>query len=284
MRIRVRLFAMQRQQTGRRDVVLEIPAPATVASAWQELARAYPALEPAAASVRFARNGAYVEPQELLADGDELAVIPPVSGGTAMPGPRRSRRIELREEPFPETLPAELRVELSGPEDGAFIVFVGQTRESPGTAAPGQEREAARFAGRRVEHLGYEAFESMALAVLGTIADEVEARFGVRRLAILHRVGDVPLGDASVIVAAAAPHREEAFAACRYAIEELKARAPIWKAEHFADGSVWVGETARTGPPASPDGRASSGGGPVSGEPPTTAGEADRGDGPDGMV
>jgi molybdopterin synthase catalytic subunit len=90
----------------------------------------------------------------------------------------------------------------------------------------------------------------MALAVLATIADEIGERFGVSRLAILHRVGEVGVGEASVIIVTAAPHRGEAFDACRYAIEELKARAPIWKAERFADGSVWMGAPARPGPEA----------------------------------
>jgi molybdopterin synthase catalytic subunit len=88
----------------------------------------------------------------------------------------------------------------------------------------------------------------LALSVLGQIADEVEQRFGVTRLAILHRTGAVPLGDASVIIAAASAHRAAAFDACRYAIEELKARAPIWKSERFRDGAIWVGAPARHGP------------------------------------
>jgi molybdopterin synthase catalytic subunit len=88
----------------------------------------------------------------------------------------------------------------------------------------------------------------MALSVLGAIADEVEARFGVERLAIVHRTGEVPLGEPSIAVGAAAPHRDAAFAAARYAIDETKARAPIWKAERFADGHVWIGHQARTGP------------------------------------
>ena len=94
-----------------------------------------------------------------------------------------------------------------------------------------------------VEGLEYEAFEPMALAVLGQIADEIEARFDVRRLAIIHRIGPVPLGDASIVVVAVAPHRDAAFSAARYAIDETKARAPIWKAEHFEDGHVWIGDT-----------------------------------------
>ena len=88
----------------------------------------------------------------------------------------------------------------------------------------------------------------MALAMLGRIADEIAERFGVVRLAIVHRTGEVPLGEASVAIVAVSPHRDAAFEAARYAIDETKARAPIWKAEHFADGHVWVGEVAREGP------------------------------------
>jgi molybdopterin synthase catalytic subunit len=98
--------------------------------------------------------------------------------------------------------------------------------------------------------LTYEAFEPMALAILEQIADEVGSRFGVTRLAAVHRIGEVALGEASVVIVAAAAHREAAFEACRYVIEELKARVPIWKAERFADGSVWLGAPPRPGPPA----------------------------------
>ncbi len=88
----------------------------------------------------------------------------------------------------------------------------------------------------------------MALRVLDEIADEIAARFDVERLAIVHRTGDVPLGDASIAVVALSPHRDAAFQAARYAIDETKARAPIWKAERFADGHVWIGQPARSGP------------------------------------
>jgi molybdopterin synthase catalytic subunit len=103
-----------------------------------------------------------------------------------------------------------------------------------------------------VEALDYEAHETMVLHVLDGIAAEVVERFGVERLAIVHRLGDVPLGEPSIAVAAAAPHRDAAFAAARYAIDETKARAPIWKAERFTDGHVWIGHAARTSaePPA----------------------------------
>ncbi len=212
----------------------------------------------------------------MLAAGDEVAVIPPVSGGAdadaepasggkgggtgdayaaplsgdadaALPSGSR-RRLELTEIPLDDALLAQLRHQVASPADGAVALFLGQARETPGTPAPGDEAEAARFAGERVVSLDYEAFEPMALVVLGEIADEIQARFEVGGLAIVHRIGEVAVGEASVVIAVAAPHRATAFDACRYAIEELKARAPIWKAERFADGQVWTGTPARHGP------------------------------------
>jgi molybdopterin synthase catalytic subunit len=126
------------------------------------------------------------------------------------------------------------------------VLFEGMTRESAGTPAPGEEAEAAKHAGKKVDGLEYEVFDEMALDVLRTIAAEIEQRFGVTRLAIVHRSGEVGLGETSVVVCAASAHRSAAFDAARYGIEELKARAPIWKSERYADGSVWIGAPART--------------------------------------
>ncbi len=307
IRIRARLFAMQREIAGTNRLELELPDGADIEAAWDALVERFPALAPGRASVRFARNAEYAEPTTALADGDELAFIPPVSGGSgetdrgaaggsgeAEPGsasgapgagadattridattrvdaPGRSdattridastridapdrldattRIIELREAPFGPELMAELAARLATDEDGAIVAFVGRTRVTPGTPSPGQEAEAARHAGRRVDALDYEAHETMALRVLGTIADEMAERFGVERLAVVHRTGPVALGEVSIVVVAVAPHRDAAFAAARYAIDETKARVPIWKAERFADGHVWIGEPPRPGP------------------------------------
>jgi molybdopterin synthase catalytic subunit len=249
MRVRVRLFAVQRELAGTREVTLDLPDGTDVEGAWAALVTRHPVLAPGRPSMRFARNGDYAEPVTVLADGDELAMIPPVSGGAgaAASGPGR-RILELRETPFTTAILAELADALAIPEDGAVVGFLGRTRSTPGTPALGQEAEAARHAGRTVESLEYEAHEPMALGTLAAIADEIEARFGVDRVAIVHRTGDVPLGEASIAVVAVAPHRDAAFEAARYAIDETKARAPIWKAERFADGHVWIGQQARTGP------------------------------------
>jgi molybdopterin synthase catalytic subunit len=250
VRVRVRLFALQRELAGSREVNLELPAGATVETSWAAVVERHPALAPGRPSVRFARNGEYADPTTTLADGDEVAFIPPVSGGAdERSTPERPRRIlELRDEPFTAAILAELGDRLATDQDGAIVGFVGRTRRSPGTPAPGQEAEAERHAGRSVDSLTYEAHETMALRVLASIADEVAQRFGVERLAIVHRTGDVPLGEVSIAVVAVAPHRDAAFQAARYGIDETKARAPIWKAERFADGHVWIGEPARSGP------------------------------------
>jgi len=244
MRIRVRLFAIQRELAGTREVGLDLADGATVADAWDALVALHPALAPGREFVRFARNGGYADATTVLADGDEVAMIPPVSGG-APSAP--ARILETRAAAFDAAILAELTDRLATPDDGAAVGFLGRTRATPGTPAPGQEAEAARHAGRAVVSLEYEAHESMALAVLAEIADEIAARFGVERLAIVHRTGSVPLGEVSIAVVAVAPHRDAAFAAARYAIDETKARAPIWKAEQFADGHVWIGRPARSG-------------------------------------
>jgi molybdopterin synthase catalytic subunit len=261
MNVRVRLFARQREIVGRRELVLELEDPATIGDAWRALVAAYPDLAPATPSVRFARNGEYAWTGEGLAEGDELACIPPVAGGAADAGdggapgaaaapgaPALVRIIELTADPIDDARLASMRGSVARSVDGAIVSFVGVTRETPGTPAPGEELEATRHAGDRVLALEYEGYEAMARAVIGTIADEIAARFGVTRVAIVHRTGTVAVGETSVAIVVAAPHRDPAFDACRYAIEELKARAPIWKSERFADGSVWIGAPARSGP------------------------------------
>jgi MoaE-MoaD fusion protein len=274
MHVRVRLFAMQREIAGTRQVTMELADGATIETAWARLVELHPALSSGRAAVRFARNGAYTDATDALADGDELACIPPVSGGAGEADPASgagdrggerdrsgrdagggerdlaSRIVELREAPFGASILGELADRLATPEDGAVVAFLGRTRTTPGTPAPGQEAEAARHAGRAVTALEYEAHETMARSILEAIADEVVARFGVERLAIVHRLGAVPLGEPSIAVVAVSPHRDAAFRAARYAIDETKARAPIWKAERFADGHVWVGAPARTAPPS----------------------------------
>jgi molybdopterin synthase catalytic subunit/molybdopterin converting factor small subunit len=264
VRIRVRLFAIQRELAGARNLALDVGDGATVEDAWTALVARFPVLAPGRPSVRFARNGEYADPGDRLAEDDELACIPPVSGGAGEGGQEEAggrdraakprvevprRIVELRAEPFTAAILGELADRLVEAADGAVVGFLGRTRITPGTPAPGQEAAAAEHAGREVRGLDYEAHESMALRILDAIAAEVADRFGVDRLAIVHRTGPVPLGEPSVAIVAVAPHRDVAFDAARYAIDETKARAPIWKAEQFSDGHVWIGAPARTEPP-----------------------------------
>jgi molybdopterin synthase catalytic subunit len=240
MHVKVRLFAMLRQQAGWREREFELPDGATIDDVWRALATETPALAAQREHVRFARNREYATADQALADGDELAFIPPVAGGSDP-----YLRLEITPDPIGDDLLATLRHEVPTTADGAYVMFQGMTRESAGTPAPGEEAEAAKHSGKRVEGLEYEVFDEMALEVLRTIATEIEQRFGVTRLAIVHRSGDVPLTETSVVVCAASAHRDAAFEAARYGIEELKARAPIWKSERYADGSVWIGAPAR---------------------------------------
>ena len=176
--------------------------------------------------------------------------IAPVSGGSAATG--RARILELRAERFGPELATELADRLASGEDGGVVTFVGRTRVRPGTPAPGRRRRRLATPGRAVEELEYEAFEPLALRVLGEIADEIEARFGVAGW----RSSTGPASCAGRGVDRSWPraHRGAAFEAARYAIDETKARAPIWKAERFADGHVWIGDVARTAPEDRPEG------------------------------
>jgi MoaE-MoaD fusion protein len=240
--VRLRLFARQRQITGVREVRISLSSGSSIVDAWAALVEHYPALEPDGSYVRFARNGAYADAFERLADGDDVACFPPVAGGAAA----ASSILALTAEPITDDVLATARGAVASAANGAIVAFIGTTRETPGTPAPGGGDAAGRHAGQRVVRLEYEAYEELALAVLGQIVGEIEARFGVERVAIIHRTGSVLVGEPSVAIVVAAPHRGPAFDACRYAIEELKARAPIWKEEHFVAGSVWLGSPART--------------------------------------
>jgi molybdopterin synthase catalytic subunit/molybdopterin converting factor small subunit len=271
IRVRVRLFARLRELAGGREVSLELPAGSVVEDAWRALAAERPAVAPMRPHTRFAVNGRYAAADAPLPDDAELACIPPISGGSGdgpgdgavasgtgsepVASPRELRILETRDEPFDASIIADLAARLATEEDGAVVGFIGRTRITAGDPAPGEEAEAARFVGLPVDALEYEALEPLVLRVLAEIADEAEARFGVRRLAIVHRTGRVPLGEAAVAIVAVAPHRAEAFDAAEYAMDETKARAPIWKAEVHAGGHVWVGAPARSGPDA-PDGKA----------------------------
>jgi len=221
MTVRVLLFAQLRERCGTRETTLELPAGARVADAWRALCGRYDGL--ADARLRFAVNQAYVDNAHPLHENDELALIPPVSGGA--PADERSPRVyRVTDEPIDTS---DLLAAVGDDGAGGTVLFVGTTRD---------END-----GHRVERLEYEAYREMAAAEMAAIGAEIARRWPVKAVAMVHRVGVVAIGEASVAVAVSAPHRAEAFEACRYGIDTLKARVPIWKKEHYAGGAVWIG-------------------------------------------
>ena len=215
MAITVRLFALLREHKGCESIEVEPISGETVDGLFQRL---FPDLANAALhrALAFARNAEYVESTEIVEDGDEIAFIPPLGGGSTDP------RVQLTSEPLVlDTLIAKV----TGPTRGGLATFTGLVRNS--------------FEERPVTHLRYEAYEPMALRELSALCDDIEARWPGCAIAISHRLGHLDIGDAAVQVVVAAPHRAAAFEACRFGIDELKERVPIFKKEHYLDGSTW---------------------------------------------
>jgi molybdopterin synthase catalytic subunit len=222
MKVQVCLFARYREETGRDRIEVELPEGGTVETAWQAVTARFPVLLPYRPFTLFALREDYVPAEHRLGEGDELSFFPPVSGGAAPPA---ADWIELTAEPLSERALAEA---VADPGAGGLVLFSGVVRDQTG--------------GRRVKFLEYEAHAPMALAKMREIAGQVRGRWpGVRRLALVHRVGRLEIGESSVMIAVSAPHRREAFEACLFGIDTLKEIVPIWKKEHFEDGEVWVG-------------------------------------------
>ncbi len=208
MRVTVRLFAGLRELAGRSS--LELDDVATVADVWPRLGLG---AEPA--GLLYAVNREYMERSHVLADGDEVALIPPVSGGS------------FRLSSAPLDVAAVLR-EVESPDAGGVASFVGTVRR--------RSRE------RDVLHLDYEAYEEMAEEMLARLGAELTERHGLTAVAIHHRLGRVEIGEPSVVIAVSAPHRAAALDACREAIETLKTSIPLWKKEVYSGGEEWIGQ------------------------------------------
>ena len=209
MRVTVRLFAGLRERAGFGERALELADGARLSDVW-------PALElgEEPAGLLFAVNRAYAPTGQALADGDEVALIPPVSGGA----------FRLSADPLDV---AAVVAEVADERAGAIATFLGTTR--------------IESRGRTVQHLDYEAYEGMAEQVMADIAEELRGRYDLRGLAIHHRVGRVGVGETSVAIAVSAAHRHDALAACREAIDALKQLVPLWKKEVYEGGGEWIG-------------------------------------------
>jgi len=206
MVVSVRLFAGLRERAGSERIEVELPDGATVADLLA-------AMELAPRSCVAAVNREYAGPDTPIGAGDEVALVPPVSGGATAPEARTVRRVRVTAEPLEV---AALAAAVRDPRAGAVVLFEGVTRE--------------------VEELDYEAYVEMAEPRLAAIAEEEAVRHGLCAVAVEHRTGTVPLSEPSVLVAVSAPHRGEAFAGARAVIDRVKAEAPIWKVEITAAG------------------------------------------------
>lgn len=218
MRIRVKLFASVREIVGQKELILEVPDGMKASALPHRLAIEYPGMRALVAFLKIAVNHEYADGERVLIEGDEVALLPPVSGGVDA--------FEITETPL--SLDA-VTTAFGQDTCGAIASFLGIVR--------GFAR------GRRVDHLEYDAYPEMAVAKMQQIGDEIRARWPVDRIAIVHRVGRLGVGEASVAIAVASPHRHEALQACAYAIERLKEIVPIWKKEVWSDGSEWIGST-----------------------------------------
>jgi molybdopterin converting factor subunit 1 len=221
--VRMRYFAQMRETLGCGEESRQINEGTTVSTLFDAVAAEHVSLAGMKPATMLMVNQEYVTADHRLADGDEVAFIPPVSGGSEA-SPHRfvvtDAQLDAR----------SVESAVADPAAGAVVTFTGTVRDH------------AR--GRSVTALDYEAYAPAAEKMLARIGDEIRDQWGIERVAIWHRIGLLTVGEASVIIAVASAHRGEAFAACQYAIARLKEIVPIWKKEHYADGATWVGSEA----------------------------------------
>jgi molybdopterin converting factor subunit 1 len=221
MKITVKLFARLRELTGTSSLEWQVAENATIADLLQNLQAEYPRLAEAVSRTAISVNREFADPQTRLREGDEVAIFPPVSGGSG----KSDNKFALTFEPISLD---EMAARVLKPETGAVAVFAGVVRNVS--------------AGKAVEHLEYEAYEEMAVAKLRQVAAEAREQWPeIVDMAIVQRIGHLEVGDNAVIVAVSSPHRGDGcFEACQYAINRLKQIVPIWKKEISPDGSEWV--------------------------------------------
>ena len=223
MQVRVLFFGVLRDLAGKSNDSLELPEGGSVRDVIARYESQIPRFKDSLPSIALAVNQQYASPETKLKDNDEVALLPPVSGGAAGERPAERRCAFITREPIqtPQILESVKRG-----EDGAALVFEGIVRN--------QTR------GRKTLYLDYEAYDQMALQQMETLAAEALGRFQIRDVAIVHRLGRLQISETSVVIAVASAHRAAAFEACRWLIDTLKRKVPIWKKEYFEDGAVWA--------------------------------------------
>ncbi|MBE0659882.1 MAG: molybdopterin converting factor subunit 1 [Bryobacteraceae bacterium] len=227
MKIAVLFFGMVKEITGGASTTVEMEEGSTVEALFERFAGEFPALRPMSKSLVLAVNQRFVARTQSLNDGDEVAFMPPVSGGTC----DWRQVIEDDEGHFfaitADRIDAQaLASRLVEGRDGAVVTFDGVVRNNS--------------KGRETLYLEYEAYEPMAVQVMARVGREVASAHGISRIGIIHRVGRLEIGESSIVVVVTSPHRKAAFEACAEAMDRVKKLVPVWKKEHFADGETWV--------------------------------------------
>lgn len=229
IRVTVRCFAAVREALGQDQLAIDLPVGSTTAALRERLVARSPVL--ARLPVAFAVNRGYAGPERVLADGDEVALIPPISGGSGRGGADEPACTLVFSRAPLDARALEQQCRTDG--DGAVVAFTGTTRDHNDGAS--------------VVSLAYEAYEEMAQATMAAIFAAARAKFPFTRARVAHRLGEVPVGEASVVVVVSSPHRGDAFDACRYLMDRLKHEVPIWKRERLRDGAGerWIGDLPR---------------------------------------
>ncbi len=224
MQVRVLFFGVLKDVVGRFEESVEVEPGTTLAALFDAYCQRYETLRVRRPSILFAKNREFAGAETSLAENDEVAFLPPVSGGSGrvIRDPKGNIFAITREIIDGQRLAESLQQ----PEDGAVVVFQGIVRNNT--------------KGRATEYLEYECYEEMAIAQMAKIGEEIAERFALSRIGIVHRLGRLGVGEASVAVVTTAPHRGPAFAAALEGINRLKREVPIWKKEFFSDGAVWV--------------------------------------------
>jgi molybdopterin synthase catalytic subunit len=222
MRIRVLLFGQLKDITGRPEETLDLPAGATLGDLREHYSGQFPRFRAIAGSLACSVNQEYASVSTVLHEGDEVGLLPPVSGGRG--GVLQSSpHCQIVKTPIPAQSVAD---SLKAPEDGATVVFEGIVRNNT--------------RGRHTRYLDYECYESMAISEMEKLVQQALEQFKVRDIRLIHRLGRLEIGETSVLIVVSSAHRGVAFDACRWVIDTLKKTVPIWKKEYFEDGAVWA--------------------------------------------
>lgn len=217
-------FGMLKDMIGHAEESIEITPSSTIGAVFDSYAERFGTLRERRSSILFARNNEFSRPDTVLYENDEVAFLPPVSGGAEKPhNDTADFFFAITRDPIDSSALAE---RLKRPQDGAVVVFEGVVRNNT--------------KGRETSYLEYDGYEDMALAQMTRIGKEIAEQYGIGRIGIVHRLGRLAIGEASVAVVATAPHRTPAFEAALVGIDRLKKEVPIWKKEFFADGAEWV--------------------------------------------